>query len=369
MASVLLVGSGAGLINLAKKIKHRGHHLTVLGGLKDDPCHLIGDDSIFVDYRDFDSVLATCVKYKFDFVVPGSNDIAFECARRVAEQMQLSFFDKRSVIDTLHSKNKFRRLLKELDCSQPTVYDVSDVRDPNFIGWPVIVKPVDSFSGRGISVVRNLSNFEASIDLAKSASRTGDAIIESFVNGRLYSISCFLVNGIIEYRFFSNEFCFINPFAVDSSFTPSDLSETIQTAVVSNVELIVEKLSLVDGLLHIQFIYDPENNAFYFIECMRRLIGDFFGKKINLAYGFDYDEFYLRPYLGEITPRGVGLPVPLKIHRDVIGRDTDFVFLGYMNEKRYCIVDYLPFKVVGDLVGPYPGDKAGIVFYEKDVGK
>ena len=50
------------------------------------------------------------------------------------------------------------------------------------------------------------------------------------------------------------------------------------------VELISERLSLVDGLLHVQFILD--SGRYWFVEMTRRCPGDLYSLLIEMSTGF-----------------------------------------------------------------------------------
>ena len=45
-----MVGSSAGMLSVARKLKGYEHKLYVLGGISDDPCHLLADQSLIVNY-------------------------------------------------------------------------------------------------------------------------------------------------------------------------------------------------------------------------------------------------------------------------------------------------------------------------------
>ena len=86
MSNVLLIGSSSGVLEIAKKIIY-GFRLIVLGGIQDDPAHSIADESIFADYRDIKSCVYECKDKEIENVVPGSNDIAFDCALAIADEL------------------------------------------------------------------------------------------------------------------------------------------------------------------------------------------------------------------------------------------------------------------------------------------
>lgn len=361
---VLLVGSSIGMLDIARKIKNRGYELIVIGGIVDDPCHLIADKSIFVDYRDIESCITESLKYDIKYVVPGSNDIAFECALKIANSLKIKTFDIEQTIEILHNKSAFREFLEKIGVSQPKRYSIAQVLSQDFSDWPVIVKPDLAFSGKGITVLQDATHLNAAISKARMSSRDQNFIIEKFVIGQLYSVSSFISEGRVVYAFFSNEQCDANPYAVDYSFTPSNLRIDTRNKISNDLFKIASDLSLCDGLLHIQFIYDDREKKYYFIECMRRMIGDFYGKKISYSYGVDYNDLYLRPYLEE-TIHAFPIEKNDEIHRRILCSSKSYIFESYKNEDMQNIIEVIPLSKSGDKIDIYPNGKAAIVFYKK----
>ena len=64
MTNTLLVGSSAGMLSVARKLKGYGHKLYVLGGISDDPCHLLADQSLIVNYLDLKNALMPLEIYR-----------------------------------------------------------------------------------------------------------------------------------------------------------------------------------------------------------------------------------------------------------------------------------------------------------------
>ena len=154
---------------------------------------------------------------------------------------------------------------------------------------------------------------------------------------------------------------------MDSSFTPSDLSEKSQNVVICSVEKIARHLELKDGLIHIQFIVGSDRRI-YFIECMRRLIGDFFGQKICHAYNYDFYDNYLRPYIGMSVMPLKRNSIPKKIYRDVLGFNNEYQIESISFDLNIHPLELIPLSKSGDVIEGYPNGKSAILFYTKDKG-
>ncbi len=366
MSNVLLVGSSSGVLDLAHRIKKRGHKIIVLGGIKSDPCHSIADISIICDYGKIDDCISLCMNHEIHFVVPGSNDIAFDCALKISEELKLKTFDDAHTVKRLHNKSEFRKLLRELSIPQPTRYNLEDVDAPHFDDWPLIVKPELAFSGKGITVLKSRHQLGEAVINAQTESRNSTCTIESFVTGDLYSISSFVSSEELPLVFFANEFCESNPYAVSSSYSPSDLPAATQEKVTASLLRLVQALRLKDGLLHVQFIYNAHTGDYYFIECMRRMIGDYYGKKISHAYSLDYYDLYLRPYLGEKIPGTNMNNNPKRVYRRIISDNKSFMFTEVTMRSDERLIEFVPLVRSGEVIEAFPNGKAGIMFYETE---
>ncbi len=70
------------------------------------------------------------------------------------------------------------------------------VRLANRIGYPVVLKPLDGNHGRGVMLdLRSDTDVRRAFDIAKSESRGGSVIVETFVTGRDYR--CLVIDGKI----------------------------------------------------------------------------------------------------------------------------------------------------------------------------
>jgi formate-dependent phosphoribosylglycinamide formyltransferase (GAR transformylase) len=363
--NVLLIGSSFSAMPMLFDLKRRGMHVTVIGKHRDDPCHSYADQSIYEDYSNRDTLLNVCREAAFDYIVPSCNDYSYVAGAFVADLMGFSGFDSPETTSILHTKNRFRQFCQAIGIPAPRIYgEVSAAsRDlPVPITGPALVKPVDSFSGRGVRLVREASELSDAIDWAFDTSRQKGAVIEQFVQGHLHSHTAFIANGQIVWHDYVDEFCEVYSYQVDRSIYPSRLSNSIRAAVNESIIKIVASLQLCDGLLHTQFI--ASDSEFWIIECMRRCPGDLYGQHFKMALGYNYESQYVASFVGQLPepPNKVGRAT--RIERRVISVGEPRAFFGLRLQAGEQKVTYVPLKGSGGLLEAAPFDKAGIVFLE-----
>lgn len=360
----LLIGSSFSAAPMLFQLRRRGVHVSVCGSLPSDPCHQYGDASFFVDYSKPDALLELVKSEVFDFIVPTCNDYSYMSGAWVAEQMGFPGFDRFYTAQTLHTKDGFRKVTNACGTPAPKATWVNDgvPFDWPDARFPLLVKPVDSFSGRGVTKVQDASALSAAVRAALDASRSGSAVIEDFVDGDLYSHSAFVRNGEVALDFFVDEFCTVYPYQVNCSNFPSKLSADVQARVRAAMNELIAQLELVNGLLHTQFICNGSD--FWIIECMRRCPGDLYGGLIERSLGVDYTDLFVQPFLGEDLPLEPTRAVPRCIGRHTLSFADPMVFQSYTCDFPGTNLEIVPLKGSGEPVGVAPFDKLAISFVE-----
>jgi biotin carboxylase len=247
-----------------------------------------------LNYSDLLAFRAFILENGFDFLVPGCNDVSYMSCAAVAPEFGFPGFDSVEVTENINDKSRFRRLGKDLGLHAPAVFeDISDVSR-----WPVIVKPVDAYSGRGITVIDRISAGQLSdaVKLAASYSRSGSFLIEQKVSGQLYSHSAFLENGEFVFDVIVEEHGSVNPFAVDTSRVLYDFSHELLQDIRTDILKLAVSQGITTGLIHTQFMADGDR--FWLIEVTRRCPGDLYAELIRRSTGYAYAENYARPFIG-----------------------------------------------------------------------
>lgn len=364
---ILLIGTSFSALSLLKYLKKEGYYVCVCGGLKNDPCHSYADESFFIDYSKKEELLKLCEEESFEYIIPTCNDYSYNSASYVSWKLdKFHGFDKLSTTELLHTKNGFREFTIKNGFSVPRAVKYND--NLNFdnlkLDYPLLVKPDDSFSGKGVTKVFQKSELKKAVETAQINSKNKDVIIEEFIEGELFSHSAFVQNGKILIDFFVDEFCTVYPYQVDSSSLSFELSDKIKDELRYEISKLISLLDLKDGLLHTQFISD--NKRFSLIETMRRCPGDLYGTLIKKSTGFNYGEFYCKPFLNEKNSIKNLKLFDKHIARHTISKNDDIIFESFSYDIPAKTVDIFPLKDSGQILKQAPFDKIGIVFCEFD---
>lgn len=306
---LLLIGSSFSAAPLLRCLQASGYEVDTCGAYPSDPCVGWSKRHHLLDYSDPSALLDLVQRENYAAIIPTCNDYAYLSAVRVAEQLGYPGFDSLETTLVLHEKKRFRKFAAKHGLPVPKLFEsieeaaVADQRD-----YPLLIKPDDSFSGKGVSRIAQASELADAIVTAIKNSRSGRYVIEQFIEGSLHSHSAFLVKQEIEADFFVDEFCTVYPYQVNCSNSPSRLSEAIRERTRACIRELAHQLKLADGLLHTQFLVSGDD--VYLVECMRRCPGDLYYHLINFSMGMPYIANYLRPFLG----MGLRFPKPLPPH-------------------------------------------------------
>lgn len=314
---VLLLDTSFSSAPIYNSLLDQGCDVYVCGNNPDDYLARSVNQYHRLDYSCAEKVASLLSSDAFDVVVPGCNDVSYSVCAELKGMGFQSFVDDKEVVDALFSKDNYRDLLTSLNVPTPKVIEALTETESESVCFPVIVKPTDSYSGLGISVVDQPSDLDLAIDQAKKYSKNDTVVIEQFVTGQLCSHSAFVKGGEILWDVFVDEYCFFNPYAVDISFVNLRISDAIQVTLRESVRKIVSHLGLVDGLLHTQFIY--KNDECWLIEATRRCPGDLYSRLIEHTLGVNYAGHYAAFLIGQHNEASLDI---LNMRHDPVIRST-----------------------------------------------
>ena len=358
MSRVLLVDTNFSAYPIRSALINAGYDVFTVGGRPGDPMAATTANYIELDYSD-EAALERLIKaHRFEYLVPGCTDKSYEVCARIAARLGFGGFEDSRTLSKLHEKARFRALCEELSLPAPLRFrSEADALDA---GCSVIVKPVDAYSGRGITVLQTPRKecLSRAVTSAQAVSQQGEAIIEEYVSGQLYSYSAFIKDGVVIKAFSVKELGSVNPFVVDTSHLCFD--QQLAAPVHRDVEKLVQALGLSSGLLHMQYISDGA--SYWLIEPARRCPGDLYSELIERSSGYPYAASYAATFLGR-DPITNYEPRELHVVRRTVASDRHGVFKSISFSGAHLPDAWYPLAKTGDLLQPSPAGRIAIAFY------
>lgn len=366
----LILGTSASAIGIYNAAIEFGCDVIVAGNKVHDPLvGLAGSANwLKVDYStEYDLILRELDAGCFDAVIPSANDASYRMGLAISCVRPIPGYDSKQVADGISYKHLFPRLVPETSVRIPYTLVGSPPKLMQLLGEierPVggfVLKPCDQFSGFGISFFSDLERLKTHLQIMDDVSK--DWVVQSRIDGTLFSLSCFISNGDVVQALAVDEFVSqsYGGVWVQRSSYPSSMPNEVLLDAREQVRSLVKTQGLVDGLLHVQFIRSDLDGVPYFIEAMRRLPGDFYG------FHFDDGKAYHRNYVAPYLPSGVSpwySDVPLSpCERRVVTRSDlngvgAFITTSPTSERRPTIFP------VGSVARGFEGfnEKVAIVF-------
>jgi biotin carboxylase len=357
MAKVLLVDTNFSSAPIYRELSGLGHEVHVVGGNPLDCMAKQYPKYWPINYANVKALQALVDREKFDAVVPGCTDISYESCTLLSGR-QWAGIDQPQASKTLNNKGLFKKWAQS--AGLPVAQAQNPVHDQ--LPWPLIVKPVDAFSGKGITILQSPDAIAlaAAIAYAQEFSPSREYLIEEYLVGQLFSHSAFLRGHRVVQDFIVREDRTVNPFVVDTSRVADDFPKTLRAQIRDCVETISRELELVDGLIHTQFV--QRDDRFWLIELTRRCPGDLYSQLIELSTGFPYARAYALPYTGEQAMPTAIAQRHQHIMRHTITVDSETP-LGHLHFRQPVWIErWIALSLVGDSLKPSPASRVGIVF-------
>jgi biotin carboxylase len=362
MDRVLLLDTNVASAPLHRSLAAAGYEVHVVGRNPGDFLAKAVPNYTNLDYSDVEATLALVERLGVKYIVPGCNDLSYDTCAAISARRPFPGIDPAEVVRILGNKQDFRRYAALHALPAPRELAEAEA----VAGRSVIVKPVDAYSGRGVTALKapTADDLSAAVALAKAFSATGACLIEEFVEGQLYSHTAFLdADGVVA-DFIVEEHGSINPFTVDTSCVVTDFDPTLLRQVRAAIERIAHDLKLTSGLIHTQFIADGEQ--FWIIEITRRCPGDLYSLLISLSTGFDYAENYIRPFIDERFRDGFRRPSAIMRHTISLREPQTYGALQFHQVVR--IERFVPQAVAGDPIAASPFARIGTLFVRTETG-
>ncbi len=192
---ILILGAGGMQVPIIRKANELGYETIVVDYDPSAPGFDVAGKKYETSTLDIEGVLKISQDENIDAILTTS-DAPVKVVAYVADKLGLTAMSmKVSEICT----NKFlqRELLKErnVNCPEFHLVDESDKLD-GFRKFPYVVKPIDSSASRGVKKVNTREDLQIAIKDAIRYSRSGKAIVESYIVGREFSVESFTQDGV-----------------------------------------------------------------------------------------------------------------------------------------------------------------------------
>jgi len=186
VATVLFLGASISQLAAIQKARRLGHTVIAVDADADAAAFADADVAEAVDFTDVPRVVEVARRHAIDAVVAISTDRAVPAAAAVAEILGLPGIGTETA-HVMTDKGAMRLRLQERKVPQPAFGLLRGDLDPAWeleaLGTPAVLKPVDSGGQRGVFMIASHAELAQRLPETLAYSRTGQAIIEHFIDG------------------------------------------------------------------------------------------------------------------------------------------------------------------------------------------
>jgi biotin carboxylase len=183
--TVLFLGASVSQLPAIRYARTTGYRVVAVDGDSDAVAFRFADVPLAVDFTDVDAVTELAERHGVDGVLAVCTDRAVVPAADVAARLGLPGVDP-GVARLMTNKGPMRKCLERAGLRQPR-YRILREGDENgdtaAVGYPAVLKPVDSGGQRGLFKVESAEDLRRHLDEALAFSRSGEAILEEYVDG------------------------------------------------------------------------------------------------------------------------------------------------------------------------------------------
>ena len=180
MKKLLIIGANPETISLIEKAKLMGIKTYVTDYNKMTYAKKFADVACDVDGMDVDGLVSLVKKDNIDAVLVGVAEALIPTYCKVCKILDYPCFASMDQFEIMISKDNFKDTCRKYNVPVVPEYSLEDV---DKIEYPVIVKPVDSSSSKGISICHNRQELDKAIEKALSFSFRKKILIEKYMDG------------------------------------------------------------------------------------------------------------------------------------------------------------------------------------------
>lgn len=253
-----------------------------------------------VDGMDVPGLVALAREEQVDGVLVGVADMLVPSYCKVCDALGLPCYATQQIVDVFSFKDVFKATCESYGVHGVPEYYLDETlnpRDVEKIVFPVMIKPVDSSSGMGMTVCNSAEELPKAVEKALSVSSKKRFIVERFMEG---------VEDVGVYYTFKDGYCsascIYDRYTTDEqpglsrvnlgSIYPSKHIDNYFSRMHANAVRMFKEIGIKNGVLLMSGFY--ENGEFYMYDPGFRLQGEAPHLLIKAINGFDQREMLIR---------------------------------------------------------------------------
>ena len=296
---LLIMGANPETIPLVELANSLGVKTLVTSNRPDDPAKKVAWKACDVDGMDVPGLVALAREEKVDGVLVGVADILVPAYCKVCNALDLPCYATQEIVDVFSYKDVFKATCERYGVhGVPEYYVDADLRPEDLakIRYPIMIKPVDSCSGMGMTVCYEESELRAAVEKALDASHVKRFIAERYMQcedmGLYYTFKDGYCSASCIYdRYTTGEQPGLSRVCLGGTYPSKHIKEYF-SRMHENALRLFKGIGIRNGVLMLSAFY--EDGEFYVYDTGFRLQGEAPHLLMKAVHGFDQREMLIR---------------------------------------------------------------------------
>ena len=196
MKALVLAGSCPQIV-LLNQLKDRGIYTILADNNVNAVARPYADQFFKVDILNVEAVKAIAEEEKVDFLITVCADQVLITVAKVSEMLGLPCYLDVETACAVSDKSHMKAVFREhgIPSSKHVFMSALDVEKIADMEYPLVVKPADAYSSKGVRKVTNFEELQIFFAEAANISRSGIVIVEEFVEGAELTVDYQIVDG------------------------------------------------------------------------------------------------------------------------------------------------------------------------------
>lgn len=292
MSTLVILGAADGSLPTYRTARELGYRTISVDRSPHAPGVELADEYLPVSTRDAGRIAAELAgRADLAGVVAPASDIALPAQRELAIRLGLPGLVSEPAVRASVDKPYFRQVCDELGL--PSYRWVAGHDAARLAGqarelrFPVVVKPADAQSGRGLNRCAGPADVPPAIEVALPASYGAGVVVEEEVLGLHCSCECFVDDGRVAFMAVSARSIAPAPLAISTAHAmPVELPGDTEAALTTALDKLCARLDYRRGPLNLDVVIGLDGQP-YLLEMGARLGGNGLGDLARYCYGVD----------------------------------------------------------------------------------
>lgn len=309
MKRLLIIGASILQLPAIKKAKEMGLYVAVADFNPNAIGIQYADEYYNASTIDEDAICDVAKRFKPDGIMTLATDMPMRSLAKAAALLGLPAISYDTAVKAT-DKYEMIKAFKEHCVASPWFYKISCREDivcqkDNFT-YPCIMKPTDNAGSRGVVLVNNYDELYDAYDYSHKQSRSGNVIIEEYLQGNEVSAEILVINGDVHILAITDKLTTGAPHFVEMGHSqPSQQPLHIQSAIKELATQAVKSVGIQTGPAHVEMMVTDRGPVM--IELGARMGGDCITTHlVPLSTGVDMIKATIDMALGnipDITPK------------------------------------------------------------------